>query len=192
MRLLGLLPLGFFLANLAANFREGHPGNSLWMCYLANLLLAAGLFLARPELLRPGALWILPGIPLWMLDMISTGIVRPTGVLAHLGGAAVGIYALGRYRAGRGAWLHAFLLFLAVQQLCRWVTPPDLNVNLAHGIYAGWEKMFPGYWAYWAATSVLMACALWMTGRLLILFFPPRPAVTGGRHAHGVASARAA
>jgi hypothetical protein len=192
MRLLGLLPLGFFLANLAANFGEGHPGNSLWMCYLANLLLAAGLLLNRPEPIRPGAIWILPGIPLWLMDMISTGIVRPTGVLAHLGGAAVGIFALSRFRVGRRAWLHAFLLFLAVQQLCRWATPPDLNVNLAHGIYAGWEQMFTGYWSYWITTSVFMALALWITGRLLILFFPPHPVQTGGLHAHGAASTQAA
>jgi hypothetical protein len=176
MRFLGLLPLGFFLANLAANYGEGHIGNSLWMCYLANLLLAAGLLLARPELLRPGAIWILPGLPLWLMDMIRTGIVRPTGVFAHLGGAAVGMIALGRFRAGRFAWLQAFLLFLAVQQLCRWITPADLNVNLAHAIYSGSERMFSGYLSYWFTTSALMALALWITGRLLILLFPPRPA----------------
>ena len=185
MRLLGLLPLGFFLANLAANHGEGHPANSLWMCYLANLLLAAGLFLGRPGLLRPGALWILPGLPLWLMDMVRTGIIRPTGVLAHLGGAAVGMFALSRFRAGREAWLHALLLFLAVQQLCRWVTPPDLNVNLAHGIYEGSEGMFTEYWIYWLATSALMAAALWTTGRLLILLFPSHPAGQGGLHAHG-------
>lgn len=177
MRALGLLPLGFFLANLAANYGEGHVGNSLWMCYLANLLLAAGLFLARPELLRPGAIWILPGIPLWLMDMLRTGIVRPTGVLAHVGGAVVGLIALGRYRAGRWAWLHAFLLYLSVQWLCRWITRPDLNVNLAHGVYEGSANLFRQYWTYWLATSALMAIALWMTGRLLILLFPPRPAV---------------
>lgn len=185
MRLLGLLPLGFFLANLSANYREGHVGNSLWMCYLANLLLAAGLLLARPELLRTGAIWILPGLPLWLMDMIRTGIIRPTGVLAHLGGAAVGLFALRVFRAGRFAWLHAFLLYLAVQQLCRWITPPDLNVNLAHAVYEGSEKMFREYRTYWLATSALMALALWITGRLLILLFPPRTAEKGGLHAHG-------
>jgi hypothetical protein len=179
MRLLGLLPLGFFFANAAANYGEGHVGNSLWMCYLANLLLAAGLLLARPELMRPGAIWILPGIPLWLMDMIRTGIIRPTGVIAHLGGAAVGLIALGRFRAGRWAWLQAFLIYIAVQQLCRWFTPPDLNVNLAHGVYEGSRGMFASYWIYWIATSALMALALWITGRLLILLFPSRPSGIG-------------
>jgi hypothetical protein len=65
-------------------------------------------------------------------------------------------------------------------------------VNLAHGIYAGWEQMFTGYWSYWITTSVFMALALWITGRLLILFFPPHPVQTGGLHAHGAASTQAA
>ena len=43
-RLLGLLPLVFFLAQTIHYRRVGGMGNLLWMCNLGNLLLAIGLF----------------------------------------------------------------------------------------------------------------------------------------------------
>jgi hypothetical protein len=48
----------------------------------------------------------------------------------------------------RHSWLRALLAFLALQQLCRLVTPPEANVNLAHAVWLGWEDSFSSYWVY--------------------------------------------
>ncbi len=44
-RLIGLLPLTFFLAQAIHYWRVGGMGNLLWMCNVGNLLLSVGLFL---------------------------------------------------------------------------------------------------------------------------------------------------
>ena len=56
MRLLGLLPLVFFLAQFVHYWRIDQLGHLLWMCNIGNLVLAAGLFLEKPLLVRVSAL----------------------------------------------------------------------------------------------------------------------------------------
>jgi hypothetical protein len=50
---------------------------------------------------------------------------------------------------GKYSWLYALTWFLLLQQVTRLFTPPELNINLAHSIYPGWEGLFSGYWQYW-------------------------------------------
>jgi hypothetical protein len=50
----------------------------------------------------------------------------------------------------RHAWWQAVLAFLALQQVCRWLTPPAANINLAFAVWQGWEARFPSYPAYLA------------------------------------------
>lgn len=169
--LLGALPLFFFVLYLAAAAQRGRAADSLWMCHVANLVLATGIFVRRPRLVGIALAWIVLGIPLWALDMWGSGEVIPASVLSHLGGLAVGMYAAWRLRLSSNPWLGALLLFLAVQQLCRWLTPEALNVNLAHAEYEGWEGAFGGYRGYWLATTLAGAAVLWGVGGLLTLWF---------------------
>src|SRR5258708_2314207 len=66
-RLLGLLPLIFFLSQAIHYWRVGGAGNLLWMCNVGNLLLAIGLFIERRELIRGAAIWTIPGLAIWIL-----------------------------------------------------------------------------------------------------------------------------
>ena len=50
----------------------------------------------------------------------------------------------------RGTWWRATLALFVLQQASRLLTSAELNVNLAHGPYRGWEATFSGYAAYWA------------------------------------------
>lgn len=168
---LASLPALFFVVYLAIAMHRGKAADSLWICHVSNLLLALGLITQRRSIVGVAVAWIILGIPLWALDAWHSGEVTPVSAVSHLGGLALGLYALSRLRISYNPWLAALLLFVAIQQLCRWVTPVALNVNLAHAAYAGWEDRFGGYWAYWFLTTAAAAAALWLIGRMLTIWF---------------------
>ena len=174
MRLLGLLPLAFFLAHLSHYWRNGELGNMLWMCTVSNLALAFGLFFGSKWIIRLAVFWLIPGLPLWLYYLAVNGGWLVTSFLTHVGALTVGLVVLHRIRAARWTWLHAFLYFLIIQQLSRMFTTPELNVNVAHSVYQGWETMFSGYWQYWLATTSTVVAGLWLMGVIILRLFPPQ------------------
>jgi hypothetical protein len=163
---LGWLCLGFYALALVDNCCHGVAGDSLWMCHIANLLLGLGLLLDRPRLVGVAILWTLLGCPLWLRELFLDPTILLSSYLAHLGGLAVALWALPRYR-GRSFWLWAFALGVAVRALCGWLTPADLNVNVSHATRDGWETVFPDFWQYWIASSLAMGALLYLIERLL-------------------------
>lgn len=173
---LSLAPLSFFLAYMAAAVQDGKGADSLWMCHVANLMLGAGIAGRWPPVIALAVCWIVVGIPLWAYDMALTREVSAVSLLSHLGGLAVGMYALRRVRISYNPWLPALGSYLVIQQLCRWLTPVELNVNLAHRAYEGWQGMPGGYAAYWLGLALSAAIALWAAGRALMVLFRERDA----------------
>src|SRR5215203_4951088 len=149
MRLLGLLPLIFFLAQGVHYWRINQLGHMLWMCNAGNLLLALGLFLEKPLVIRFSALWMIPGLFVWILYVVLAWGVFLTSTLAHVGGLIVAMIAISKIRMDRTAWRWAFGWYLMVQLASRFVTPAELNVNVAHAVQAGWEGTFNSYWTFW-------------------------------------------
>ena len=172
LRLLGLLPLFFFLAQGVHYWRINQLGHMLWMCNVGNLLLAMGLFLEKPLVIRLAAIWMIPGLITWFLYVVLPWGVFLTSTLAHVGGLTVAMIALSRVRMDRTAWRWAFGWYLVIQLLSRLVTPSDLNVNLAHAMQPGWERTFGSYWIFWLALTVLTAVALWLSGLLFWSIWP--------------------
>ena len=170
MRLLGLLPLSFFVAQGVHYWRIDQLGHMMWMCNLGNLLLAIGLFLEKRRVVRLAAIWTLPGLLVWFFYVVLTWGVFLTSTLAHVGGIAVAMFALTRYRMDRTAWRWAFGWYLVVQLLSRFFTRPELNVNLAHGVQPGWN--FQSYWTFWITLTILTAAFLWLSGLLLRRIWP--------------------
>ena len=172
MRLLGLLPLIFFLAQGVHYWRINQPGHMLWMCNIGNLLLAMGLFLEKPLVVRLAAIWTIPGLLVWFIYVVLAWGVFLTSTLAHIGGLVVAMFVLSRYRMDRTAWRWAFGWYLMVQLGSRFVTPSELNVNLAHAIQPGWERAFESYWAFWLTLTVVTVVVLWLSGLLLWSLWP--------------------
>jgi len=172
MRLLGLLPLFFFLAQGVHYWRINQLGHMLWMCNIGNLLLALGLFLEKPLVIRLSAIWTIPGLIIWFLYVVLAWGVFLTSTLAHVGGLTVALIALSKVRMDRTAWRWAFGWYLLVQLLSRFVTPRDLNVNLAHTIQPGWERTFESYWLFWLTLTLLTAIVLWLSGLLFWSIWP--------------------
>jgi len=174
LRLLGLLPLIFFIAQANHYWRTNELGNMLWMCNLGNLILAAGLFLDKATLVRLSAIWMIPGLIVWFVYVVLPWGVFLSSVLAHVGGLAVSLVALKWYRMDRNAWRYAFGWYLAVQLLSRFITAAALNVNLAHAVATGWDRRFQTYWSFWLVLTALTAVTLWVSGMILWAIWRPR------------------
>ena len=155
------------------------------MCNIGNLLLALGLFLGVRELIRVAVIWMVPGVAVWFVYVVPTwgplltgrasyaevfGVLSST--LAHLGGFAVGLAVLRRVGMDARAWVYAFLWYFIIQIISRLLTPPELNVNLAHRIQPGWEQTFSGYWKFWFVLTTLVGVCLWLLGLLLRRMWP--------------------
>lgn len=173
-RLIGLLPLIFFLAQTIHYWRVGGMGNLLWMCNVGNLLLAVGLFLNHRELIRAAAIWTIPGLGIWIRYVLFEYDFVISSALAHVGGIIVALIVLRRIRMDRIAWIYAFVWYLFLQIVSRLTTPPALNVNVAHRIQTGWENNFSSYWKFWLVMTALVALCLWATEIVLSSIWPAR------------------
>ena len=176
LRLIGLLPLFFFLAQAVHYWRTNELGHLLWMCNVGNLLLAIGLFLEKARVVRLAAIWMIPGLVVWFVYVVLPWGLFITSILAHVGGFTVAMFVLTKYRMDRTAWLWAFGWYLVVQLASRFVTPPNLNVNLAHSVQSGAEQTFGSYWFFWLTLTVATAVILWLSGLLLEKLFSTRRA----------------
>src|SRR6476469_3220559 len=101
LRLLGILPLIFFCAQFEHYLRINELGHMLWMCNIGNLLLAMGLFLENPRLVRLAGIWMIPGLLIWILYVVLTWGAFLSSVLAHVGGLAIAMIALSHYGMDR-------------------------------------------------------------------------------------------
>lgn len=172
MRLLGILPLLFFLAQGVHYWRINQLGHMLWMCNIGNLVLALGLFFEKPLLVRVAAIWTIPGLFIWFFYVVLAWGVFFTSTLAHVGGIGVAAFALKTYRMDRHSWRYALGWSLLVQLISRFVTAPELNVNLAHAVQPGFEHTFPSYWMFWLALTIATAVWLWLSGLVWRALWP--------------------
>lgn len=167
LRLIGILPLIFFIAQAVHYWRINELGHMLWMCNIGNLILALGLFFEKPVLVRLSAIWMVPGLIVWFIYVVLAWGVFLTSTLAHVGGLAVAMFALKWYRMDRTAWRYAFGWYLVIQLISRFITPANFNVNLAHAVAPGWERTFQSYWSFWLVLTAVTVAVLWATGMIL-------------------------
>jgi hypothetical protein len=184
-RRLAILPLAFFCAQAIHYWHINELGHMLWMCNIGNLLLALGLFLDEPILIRVAVMWMLPGLIVWFLYVVPTWGMLLTGrfnfgqlfgvlssTLAHVGGCSVSIAVLRKVSMDAEAWFYAFIWYFVVQLFSRLLTPAAMNVNLSHRIQDGWEKSFNSYWRFWLLLTLLVGLCLWVLGFLLKTLWP--------------------
>jgi hypothetical protein len=196
LRLLGIFPLAFFTAQAIHYWQINQLGHMLWLCNIGNLMLALGLFFEEAILIRVAVVWMVPGVVVWFFYVVPTWGMLLTGrfsyaevfgvlssTLAHLGGFAVGIAVLRKVGMDGWTWLYAFIWYFIVQLLSRLVTPAAMNVNLSHGIQAGWEETFSSYWRFWFVLTTLVGACLWILGLFLRRLWPASPAgIEAGAH----------
>ncbi|MEO7969911.1 MAG: hypothetical protein ABI698_01335 [bacterium] len=187
-RLLGFLPLLFFLAQATHYWQVNQLGHMLWMCNIGNLLLALGIFFEQALLIRIAVIWSVPGLVVWGLYVVPTWGMLVTGkmslsefygvvssTLAHLAGLSIGILVLRRVKMNASAWAYAFVWYLIIQGASRLLTPLAMNVNLSQRVQDGWETTFSSYGKFWLLLSALVAACLWLLGFLLNRLWPAAP-----------------
>jgi hypothetical protein len=175
-RLIGLLPLIFFLAQTVHYWRYGGLSHLAWMCNVGNLLMAIGIFLNHKELIRATAIWTVPGLGIWFWYVWLSGSTAFSSTLAHVGGIVVAVYVMRRVRMDRVAWLYALVWYLFMQIVSRVVTAPIHNVNVAFRIQDGWKPAFGGsFWKFWIVMTVLVAVGLWTIGMFFAWIWPQQP-----------------
>ncbi len=173
-RLLGILPLLFFLARVIEYvFDARTPEQILWSCHVSNLMMAIGLFFAQPLLIRVSVFWQILGVPPWALDMWVSKLVTPVSVFSHLGGFIVAVVAIRQVGAKLWSWIPSLIYFLILQQITRLLTEPGpyTNVNVAHFAYGQWVS-FSSYWKYWVVNTALAAVTLIIIEMALLKLFP--------------------
>lgn len=184
-RSLGVLPVVFFLSQAIHYWHIGEFGQVFWMCNIGNLVLATGIFLNERTLIRVAAIWMVPGVLVWIAYVVPTWGILFTGqaswgqlfgvlasTLAHLGGFSVGMLVLRRVRMDGRAWVFAFAWYFVLQLISRMATPAPMNVNVSQQIQAGWEQSFAAYWKFWAVLTVLVGLCLWVLASILKLVWP--------------------
>jgi len=157
MKKLGSAALACYLIHAGFHVINGRPAEALWMCHLGAALVGVGLLFSWPTLSGIGTLFLCIGTPLWVMYLAEGGEFYPTSVFPHVVGLAIGLYAVRRIGLPSGTWWKAVLALIALIGICRLVTPPDANVNVAFAIYPGVEKYFPSHPIYLAGMMVLSA-----------------------------------
>jgi hypothetical protein len=160
-RLLGTLALTFFVVHATFHATHGRPYDILWNCTLSNALVGIGLFLGSPRAVAVGASWLFMGNITWLADVFTGGEFFGTSTLTHFGGLTVAILGARLLGWPRNTFLWATGGMLALQQLCRLVTPPSCNVNLAFSVYAGWENIL-----FWVAMFVQAVLVYFLVDRM--------------------------
>jgi len=151
----------------------------LWSCHLGAALVGIGLLSSSATTNGIGLLFLCMGTPLWMMDLAGGGEFYPTSSLTHVGGLAIGLYGARRLGLPSGAWWKAVVALITLILICRLVTPPRANVNVAFAIYPGWEKVFSSHLVYLATMMGAAAAYFFVCEYVLRRWLCPAPAKEG-------------
>lgn len=164
---LSIFPLVFFLAHLIYRASESRAYEILWLCHLSNLTLFIALLLNNVRLIRVASLWLTIGSLCWIVDLLVFQDFSLSSTLAHIGGVTVALIAIFQVKTVKHAWIDAFIFGLLIQQFCRFFSPAEFNINVAHSIYPGMDKLFSFYWYYWLFNTFSIGFCLWFINLIL-------------------------
>ncbi|HSA94093.1 MAG TPA: hypothetical protein VLE48_13850 [Terriglobales bacterium] len=121
---------------------ETYRWEMLWGCHVASLILALGFLFGWTRAIALGFLFhVALGFPMWAIECITKRWISPTSVLVHVLPPLAGWLHVRSIGLPRNTVLSAWLLYLGLIPVSAWLTPPELNVNLA---FEPWG-FFKGY-----------------------------------------------
>jgi hypothetical protein len=148
LRPLGWLPLAAYAVHAGFQAWRGHAEYALWSCHVAALLVGAGLLGPWPTANAVGVLWLVLGVPLWLIDVARGGEFYPTTLLTHVGAFALALVAVAWLGWPPGAWWKGLAGLLALVVVSRLVTPDLADVNGAYTLFPrsgpGWAALLSG------------------------------------------------
>jgi hypothetical protein len=177
--LFGLATLGCYAIHAGFHILNGRPEEVLWMCHLGAAFVGIGLLCSSGVVNGIGVLFLCVGTPLWLMYLAGGGEFYPTSWFPHLGGLAIGLFAVRKLGLPSGTWWKAVIALMALILVCRLVTPAQANVNVAFAIYPGWEKVFPSHAVYLATMMASAAAYFLFFEYVLRRWLGPEPAPEG-------------
>jgi len=157
---LGIAALGCYAIHAGFHVINDRPEESLWTCHLGAAFVGIGLLSSSLTISGIGTLFLCVGTPLWVMYLAGGGEFYPTSCFPHIGGLAIGLFAVRRWGLPSGTWWKAVVALVALILLCRLLTPSQANVNVAFAIYPGWEKTFPSHLIYLVTMMAMAAVYL--------------------------------
>jgi len=158
----GILAVVFFLIHAAVLVQAGESYHIIWSCHLACLLVGIGLLIRLPWLYAVGFFWLTVGVPLWLLNVITSLDFMLTSTCSHIGGIIIAIYGLRFEKMPRFSWAAATAGLVILGCISRLVTPQHANVNLSFAVWQGWEDKFPSYFWYVVMLVAIAAFTFWV------------------------------
>ncbi len=171
-QLIGLLPILIFLSRLVQYIQVGTPDWIIYSCHVSTLLLGIGMIAGSAWMIRVAAIWLVIGLPMWVIDAWVTQVLWFASVYSHVGGFALALYALSKARATGHSWLPALFWFLGLQLLTRYTTHPELNINIAHAPYELFKGVYGGYWSFWIVCALVVMALVWAVEFGLARLYP--------------------
>ncbi len=171
-QLVGVLPFLIFFSRLIQYISVNTPDWIIYSCHVSTLLLGIGMVIGSAWAIRVAAIWLVIGLPMWIIDACVTQVIWFASVYSHVGGFALALYAISKVRATGRSWLLALLWFVGLQLLTRFTTRPELNVNFAHTPYELIKGTYGGYWSFWIACTLVVAAMVWVVEFALARFYP--------------------
>ena len=169
----GVAALVCYAVHATFHLVHGRPQELLWACHLGAALVGVGLLCSSATMNGIGLLFLLMGTPLWLMDLAGGGEFYPTSCFTHLGGLAIGLYGARRLGLPSGAWWKTVAALVTLILICRLVTPPPANVNVAFAIYPPWDKVFSSHLVYLATMMTAAAVYFGVSGYVLRRWFVP-------------------
>jgi hypothetical protein len=145
---LGLTALLFYVVHAGHLAWLGEPASACWACSLGTVLIGTGLLFNWPTWNGMGLMWLILGVPLWIVELAIRGGLEFTSALIHLGSLLLGFVGTWVMGCPRGVWWKATLLLYLLHWISRWITPEKENINFANRVWIGWETYFPDHGRY--------------------------------------------
>jgi hypothetical protein len=183
---LGLLAFGFYLVHATYHVLDHHPENLLWSCHLATVLVGIAFLCGSATVNGIAFLWLLVGDLIWVIDLVNGAEFLPTSLFTHVGGLILSVIALAKLGMPRQVWWKAMLAIWMLQVVTRQIAPPAGNVNLAFGVWPGWEGIFPSYLVFELMLLVSMLSFFFVAETITrrILARGPEPATRRRRYGY--------
>lgn len=169
---MAVLPLLIFLYRLWQYADFGEPGWIMYNCHITTLMLAIAMAAGSALLIRIASIWLVIGLPMWLIDAWVTQEIWIASITSHLGGFLLAMYAMRKVRATGWSWFPAWAWFLFWQYVTRLTTKPVLNVNIAHTPYTACANWFSNYWSFWPVCAIVVGLMVVIVELLLFRLYP--------------------
>lgn len=123
----------------------------LWSCNVTAVMIAVGVLLDRREFTSVGWLtFVSVAFWMWMLDLGAGATTTVASVVIHVSSPLVGALHVRRVGVWRWALAAAAIVQVVLFLISLTLTPPALNINMAHAVWSPFASWFPEIWAYHA------------------------------------------